>query len=299
MSYVDSRKYRGWIMRAAICWMLFLLAVPIPLAAQHVYSSPIDGCSIDGIGCLDGLSEFYVFIRTEGVPNSKGTYFYIEGDEYSQFGGNNVLSVEPHEGVVIEGGDLFSGMTLSWPVGQYTSDTLLTIRLDPLNMPLFSMLVFTKDIELYTATEDTLFLDDFIFYCSHCTGLGDDFIEWQHPDTVTALMGEQTILALPCIGNSGGGFSGTDLYAYDTYGWIDECTYCSVSIDCGPCPWDVQHVLVTISIPDGIPDGTTDRVRLIPSGPCCLDDSTAIYIRAVSEVGVEESSWGAIKRLFE
>jgi hypothetical protein len=286
-------------MRAAICWMLFLLAIPIPLNAQFVYFSPNGSCSIDGTGCLDGFSEFYVFIRAEAVLNTTGSYFYIEGDEFSQFGSNNVLSVEPHEGVVIESGDLFSGMTLSWPAGQYASDTLLTIHLDPLNMPLFSMLVFTRGIELCTASEDTLFLDDFIFYCSHCTGLGDDFIEWQHPDTIDALIGAQTVLEIPCIGHSAGGFSGTDLDVFDENGWVDECTYCSVSIDCGPCPWDVQHVLVTISIPDGITGGTTDRLRLIPSGPCCLGDSTAFYIQAVSEVSVEESSWGKIKETYK
>jgi hypothetical protein len=286
-------------MRAAICWMLFMFAIPIPLAAQYVYFSPIDGCSIDGTGCLDGFTEFYVFIRSEAVSNATGTYFYIEGDEFSQFGSSNVLSVEPHDGVVIENGDLFSGMTLSWPSGQYASDTLLTVHLDPLDMPLLSNLVFTRDLEIYTTEEDTLFLDDFTFYCSLCDGLGDSFIEWQHPDTVDALIGTQTVLDIPCIGNSGGGFSGTDLEAFDAYDWITECTYCGVSIDCGPCPWDVQHVLVTISIPDGITGGTTDRVRLIPLGPCCLDDSTAFYVQAVTEVGVEESSWGEIKGLYK
>ena len=286
-------------MRASILLMLLLFAFTIPLAAQFVYFSPTGGCSIDGNGCLDEYTVFCLFIRAEDISNTTGTYFYIEGDEFSQFGADNILSVKPHDGVVVESGDLFSGMTLSWPAGQYVSDTLLTVHLDPLDMPLLSMMVFTKDIELYTATEDTLLLDDFMFYCSLCDGLGDNIIEWMHPDTIDALIGTQTVLEIPCIGHSAGGFSGTDLEAFDTNGWIDECTDCNVSIDCGPCPWDVQHVLLTVSIPDGITGGTSSRIRMIPTGSCCLDDSTAFYIKAVTAVGVEESSWGRIKKIYE
>jgi hypothetical protein len=286
-------------MRALMFLICLLLAFPISLAAQYVYFSPTGGCSLDGNGCLDGYTVFHVFIRAEDVSNTTGAHFYVEGNEFSQFGDENILSVDPHDGVVIESGDLFSGMTLSWPAGQYVSDTLLTVDLDPLEMPLLSMAVFTKDIELYTADGDTLFPDDFVFYCSLCDGLGDNIIEWLHPDTIDVLIGTQAVIEIPCIGHSAGGFSGTDLDAFDTNGWIDECTSCGVSVDCGPCPWDVQHVLVTVSIPDGITGGTTDRIRLIPTGPCCLDDSTAFSVQAVTEVGVVESSWGKIKETYK
>jgi hypothetical protein len=290
---------RREIMKTAIYAILFLLTFPHPLLAQYVYLSPTGGCSVDGTGCMDYYAQFYLFIRAEDVSNSTGASFFIEGDEYSQLGSDNILSIEAHEGVVIESGDLFSGMTLSWPEGQYTSDTLLTIALDPDNLPALGWAVFTRDIRLYRVTGNTLYPDDFMFYCSHCYGTGEDAIWWQHPDTVTAVIGKQSLIDLPCIGESPGGFSGTDLDAFDANGWIDECTHCSVGIDCGPCPWDVQHVLVAISIPNGTEEGTTDLVRLIPSGPCCMDDSTSVYVRAVSESGTARSSWGAIKHLYK
>ncbi|UCF06560.1 MAG: hypothetical protein JSV33_05910 [bacterium] len=284
-------------MKTAIYVLLMLVAIPHPIMAQYVYLSPTGGCSIDGIGCMDGFSEFYIFIHTEVVTNAIGTSFYIEGDENSQFGIENILNVQTHEDVVIESGDLFSGITLSWPEGQYIYDTLLTVEFDPDNPPIFSWMVFTRDIELYRASGDTLHLDDFMFYCSHCTGMAEGTIWWQHPDTIKAEIGKQSVIDIPCIGNSSGGLSGTYLDAFDDLGWIDECTHCGVGIDCGPCPWDVQHVLLTISIPSDVEKGTTNKVRLIPSGPCCLDDSTSLYVTALPTIGTEKTSWGTIKKL--
>lgn len=284
-------------MKTAIYVILLLAAIPHPLTAQYVYLSPTGGCSVDGTGCMNYFPEFYIFILSEDVSDAIGAHFYIEGDEYSQFGIENILNVELHDGVVIEGGDLFSGITLSWPEGQYTSDTLLTLEFDPDNLPILSWAAFTRDIELYRADGDTLHLDDFMFYCSHCTGMAGGTIWWQHPDTVTAAIGEQSVLDLPCIGDSGGGLSGTYLDAFDLFGWVEECTFCSVGIDCGPCPWDAQHVLVTLTIPGEVEEGTTNLIRLIPSGPCCLDDSTAVYVKAISGSGTEETSWGRMKRL--
>ena len=196
---------------------------------------------------------------------------------------------------MIESGDLFSGIRLSWAEGTYVIDTLLTIKLDPDNMPLFSWRVLTKDIELYRASGESLQLDDFIFYCSHCTGLGGGTIWWQHADTLNALIGKQTLLDLPCIGNSAGGLSGTILETYDELDWISGCTHCSVSIDCGPCPWDVQNVIVHVTVPPDVDEGTIDKIRIIPAGPCCFGESTSVYVRAVPGIGTEETSWGRIK----
>jgi len=164
-------------------------------------------------------------------------------------------------------------------------------------MPLFQWMLFTKNIHLSIASGEPLLLDDFMFYCSHCTGMAGGTIWWQHADTISAAIGQQTTLDLPCIGESGGGFSGTDLEAYDELGWVDDCVHCSVPIICGACPWNITNVLVSISIPEGVEEGTVNRLRMLPIGPCCLDDSTSVYVKAIDVSGTEESSWGSIKRL--
>jgi hypothetical protein len=285
-------------MRIAIVLFLFLSAMSSSVNAQYVYLSPTGGCSVDGIDCLGWYSEFYVFLSSQGITNTVGTSFYVEGDEFSTFGPENVQSVIPHEGVVIVGGDIFSGIELSWPEGAYDSDTLLTVVLNPDNMPSFSVMVFTKNIQLFRTIGDPLALDDFVFFCSHCYGSSAS-IWWQHADTLTAVIGKQTTLDLPCQGSSTGGMSGTYLEAYDELGWVDECTHCSVGVDCAPCPWNVQHVLVTVYVPEGANVGDTSKLRVIPTGPCCWDDSTSVYVKAIDEIGTEERSWGNIKSLIK
>jgi len=278
---------------------LFIISMIFPeqAHAQYLYFSPTGHCSVDGINCWQYFSEYYVFIRFPGLSDCIGASFRLESDV---FGPEDFVSVDPHMGVIIENGDLFSGITLSWPAGHYTNDTLLTIPIE-LNEPHSSAwnVAWTREVKIFKANGDTLYLDDVRFYCSHCYGYGGDTIRWKHPDTLVATIGKQSTLDIPCIGSSAGGLSGTYLDVVEQLNWVDGCTHCGVHVECGPCPWSIQHVYVHLSVPSETSPETHNLIRLIPSGPCCMDDSTSFYVRAVPEIGVEETSWGKLKSLFK
>jgi hypothetical protein len=277
--------------------LLTLLLIPSQAAGQYLYFSPNGGCASDGVSCWVYFQTYYIFLRIPDVHDATGASFRLESEA---FGPEDFASVNAYGDVVIEGGDVFTGITLSWPSGLYDNDTLLTIPIE-LNEPhsdLYPWLIGrTRDIEIYTASGDTLQLDNFLFFCSHCHG-GGGGISWDRPDTVTAVIGEQTTIDISAIG-SADGVTGTHLDALDQLGWVSGCSHCSVTCVCAPCPWDVQHVLVHISIPSDVQDGTVDEVRLIPSGPCCLRDSTSFLVKAVAPIAVEKSSWGRMKNLFK
>jgi len=284
-------------MKLGIYILLFItMLMPGRIFGQYLYFSPTGDCSADGVGCGSYFSTYYVFINVPQIADATGASFRLESEE---FGPEDFASVDPHDGVNIESGDLFSGITLSWPTGQYSNDTLLTIPIERNEPHASSMQVaWTRDIEVYIANGDTLYMEDFLFFCSHCYGSWAS-IQWQHPDTFTAAIGKQTVLDISCVGSSGGGLTGTDLDVSDQLNWVDGCTQCGVACDCAPCPWDLQHVLVSISIPEDMSEGTVDFVQLTPSGPCCLEDSTSFFVKAISETGVEGSSWGKIKSLYK
>ena len=274
-----------------------ILLLPLQVQGQYLYFSPTGGCSVDGIGCLEMYQKFYIFISAEDTPGINGSSFRVEADEYSDFTMDNVLSVEPHDQVTIVGGDLITGMELSWPADLYGFDTLLTVTLDPDNLPWWSWSVFTRDIVLYRESNDPLSLPDFLFYCSHCYSGGGGFY-WVNPDTMIAVIGAETIIELEALGYSSGGFSGTLFDVFDELGWYQGCIDCSCWINCGMCPWDLQTVQVRINIPPEIEQGTIDRVRVIPTGPCCMSDSTFVYVIAVPDISVENAnSWGRLKSL--
>ena len=284
-------------MKTLIVMSILLCLIPCQILAQYVYFSPNGDCSVDGSGCMNYFSEFHIFILAQDVSDAIGASFFIEGYEPSDFGNEHISSIEPHDNVVIEYGDLFSGIMLSWPAGQYSTDTLLTMRIDLNNPPVLSMGVYTKDIRLYRSNGDTLHLDDFLFYCSYCSMPTSVWIDWFHQDTVMVQIGSSTEVSIDCLGHTNGfGLTGTAFNAFDQERWLNGCVDCSITCICATCPWDVTSVLVNVSVPDTVLPGTSDLLRLIPTGPCCLEDSTRLYLYAVPDVGTEKKSWGAIKR---
>jgi hypothetical protein len=43
----------------------------------------------------------------------------------------------------------------------------------------------------------------------------------------------------------------------------------------------------------------TDRVSLVPTGPCCIGENTSFAVNVVAPVAAEKSSWGAVKSKFK
>jgi hypothetical protein len=277
---------------------ILLSAVSFPvLGAQYLYFSPRPStCTVDGVDAWVGIDTYHIFLHSPDVVDGIGVSFRIESEAY---GPEDFVSVDPVDGVSVESGDLFSGIRLSLPGGQFVHDTLLTIHVElnePQSYGVWDV-AWTRDVQLYRATGDTLFLEDVLFYLTHCYQSAT-WIQWMHPDTIGAPIATTSTIDVHCFGHSLGGFSGTDLDVFDERGWLTGCSGCGVAVDCEICPWDIQIVHLHVTIPEGTPAGTADKIRIIPTGPCCLGDSTEVYVRAMPSVAVEESSWGTIKALY-
>ena len=182
-------------------WASIVLVVLLApgLHAQYAYFSPDGSCSSDGMDCMSWQTVFHIFMRDAG-PHTTGARFRLEVDGAATFGIENVGAVSPHEDVTVEEGDLFAGIELSWPDGAFAGgflDTLLTIEIDPADPPQLGLYVITRDIELYSSSAEPAILDDFMYYCSHCYQ-GGGWIEWVHPDTVDAVIGQSSVIDLAC-----------------------------------------------------------------------------------------------------
>jgi hypothetical protein len=266
-------------------------------AAQYLYFSPNAWtCSCDGVGCWRAIDTYRIILRAPDVSDAVGVSFRIESEAY---GPEDFVKVDPADGVMIESGDLFSGVRLSFPAGRFDADTLLTIHveLNAPHSPGATEVASTKDVQLHRSTGETSSLEDVVFYVSHCHDSGT-WIEWMHPDTLTAEIGEATTIAIAGIGESLGGYSGTTLDIQDELGWVTDCSPCYFSVDCGPCPWNSQIVQISLAIPSGTSEGTIDELHVVPTGPCCLSSPTTLYVRAIAAVPVRSSSWGRVKAIF-
>ena len=272
-----------------------ILFFPSTSSGQYIYFSPTGGCAVDGTDCWYFINTYFVFIDTPGINDAIGASFRLESDVY---GPEDFSAVISHENIFVQSGDLFSGITLSWPPGLYSVDTLMTISIE-LNEPHNSSwtVCVTRDIKIFKANGDTINLSDFPFECSHCYQ-SSVWVRWDHPDTMLAIIGEQTLLEIISTGYSTGGIAVGDFNISDEQGWIPSGTDCLVYCKCPPCPWDIQHIGLDVTIPSDVLVGTLSKVRIEPLGLCCMRDSSFFYIKATSKVPVENSSWGSIKSLF-
>ena len=275
---------------------IMIISTPSLVSGQYIYFSMNGDCAVDGTGCWQYANTYYIFIKAPGITDAYGASFQFESDV---FGPEDISALVPHDGVLIQSGDLHSGITLVWPPGEYSYDTLLTITTDYNEPhPVSDWLVgLTKEVQLYRVSGDPLELVDFDFICSHCyqTGL---WVSWSHPDTVVAIIGEQSEIEFDATGYSIGHWWYGEFNVSDEYGWIPSDSICHVYCYCPPCPWDIHHFVINAAIPEGVPVGATSKVRIVPIGPCCRSDSSSFYIKAESKVPIEETSWGVFKSLF-
>jgi len=204
--------------------MLLFILIPVQIQAQYVYFSPLSGCSSDGAECFSDAQEWHVFIRTEDISGVMGTHFRIDPTGYPEFSSDNILSITTNSQVTIVSGDLFTGMTLTWPTDLYSTDSLLTVTLDSDNMPSpYGTGITTRDIYLIRDSMPPIVLDDFEVHCTSCNAFWGG-IHWLNPDTLTAVIGSETTIEFVAQAYGGGpGLTGVFFYVTDEIGWYQDC----------------------------------------------------------------------------
>jgi len=257
------------------CMMQPLLPAPYPPNIKHIY---VDCPSI-----------------TDAVAVS-----FRLGSEL--IGPEDVVSATPALGVVIESGDLFSGITLSLSGSALNDFEVLSLELadNPPHQYDLSRgsYEFIHSPKIIRASGDTISLDEaWAFFC--CVDCFELHVVWGCPDTADVDIGADSAVCFRTVVTAAGMW-GCSIEVTDDRGWVTGYTPSSIWGDgCGFCAWNSGFNAIAISVPAGAEDYELSKVTIRPLDAAVAADSASFYIRAIPPVGVRESSWGAVKKLFK
>jgi hypothetical protein len=263
-----------------------------PAAGQYVYFSEAAGsCGPDGIDGWKFHSTYYVFVHAPGVRNTTGVRFRLE---LLAWGPEDIASVEPAPGVVIEEGDPLTGMTLSWPAMEPTHEPALVLTfvdLPPTQVP-DGPLAWTRDVTLYLSGDEALALDDNWTIPTHCSYTR---VFWNRPDTADVVIGRTSAVEVAGV-VSGPGYGGSYLEAADEQGWVQSVSPGFILATCGGCPWDWTTNEVSVEVPEETDQGTLSLLTVQPESFSV--QPAAVWLRAVKPIGVRRTTFGGIKALY-
>ena len=294
-----KRRQLGLI---AVKHLLFLFIALIMVGstaarAQYIYYSNRPGSC-----CLFGSSfddpNLHIYIYAPGSSEVVKAAFRLET---SVFGPEDIDSVEASPGVIIESGDLLSGIVLSFSFPQLNHQPVMSLRV--VNNPPHqsATVVFIRDARFIRADGDTLRLRDFYTYSESMIDCFDPVILWECPDTVSAEIGKTTSFQVAAAGTAFGyGFTFVDVA--DTTGWVTSWSPESIMAVCPICEWDWHTISIDLSVPESTPKGSLGTIILRGklSGTVVLPyDQERVVLRAVAPVAVKKSSWGLVKSLFK
>lgn len=256
---------------ANVCMMQPLSPAPLPQNTKHIY---VDYPSI-----------------TDAVAVS-----FRLGSEL--IGPEDVVSVTPAPGVAIGSGDLFGGITLSLS-GSALND-LEVMSLELADNPPYQhggSYEYIHSPKIIRASGDTISLEEaWAFFC--CVDCFDLYVVWGFPDTVDVNIGADSLVRSRTVVTAAG-YWGCSIEVTDDRGWVTgfDPTYIWGD-DCGFCAWDSGFNTIAISVPAGAEEYELSKVTIRPLNAAAAADSASFYVRAIPPVGVSESSWGSIKKLF-
>ena len=287
--------------RRAMCAVGILVTAAIcasPALGQYIYLGDFaNSCMMQPLSAAPHPPSIkHVYVDCPGIADAVAVSFRL-GSEL--IGPEDVVSVTPAPGVAIESGDLFSGITLSLPGSALNDFEVLSLELadNPPHQQWWNNAVI-RSPKIIRASGETIPLDEAwaFFCCSDCFDLN---VIFGCPDTVDVHIGADSLVRFRTVVTAAGMW-GCSIEVTDEHGWVTGCTPSSIWGDgCGFCAWDGGFNTIAISVPAGAGDYELSTVTIRPLSAAVAADSAKFYVRAVPHVGVRQSSWGAIKKLFE
>lgn len=286
---------RKRIVRITVSCLIAFVAALIyqPTLGQYIYYSNYPG-QCENVWPFSDSSA--VFVHAPGYSDITGARFRLDAD---YFGPEDVVYLMSIPGVIIEDGDLFQGMTLSWTPLELNHYQLL--KLSVVNDPPYQEIEFggfiIKEAVLYRVGGDSLFLDDCWTHAGHADCWYASFGCW-HPDTVDVVIGSQSTVEIKCW-ISVPGYGGTSFEITDIMDWVTDWNPKSVWHDgCGVCQWEEATVLISIMVSESTPAQTLSKLTIRPTY-AVVSDSTSFFLKAIPPISVKSDTWGGIKALFK
>lgn len=274
-------------LRVAVPAIVLMLAsvVSTARADEFVYFSESPGECTMPPTAVDG-ETFSVFVLLDEPSGVSGLSFRLETNRFTA---QNVQAVTPRPGVVIEGGNIFDGITLSVDARDFQHAPVLDIVLSGHEDVGY---VWTRDIEVERGGGGKSLSDQITVAQSYdCITTA----HWQLPGEAEVEIGGYTDVTFRAGLNTVSIPALADVRVTDTEGWVVEAEPIPVNALCGWCPWSFTDVLITVSVPNGVADDTLNEITLDMVSYESVVDSQTLTLRAVTTVPTEESTWGGVK----
>jgi hypothetical protein len=283
--------------RTPICALVVILAVAVcasPAIGQYIYlGDNANYCMMSPLFYQPNTKHIYV--ACPSITDAVAVSFRL-GSEL--IGPEDVVSAAPAAGVAVESGDLFSGITLSLSGAALNNLEVMSLELvdnPPYQYPGSWDYERIHAPKVIRASGDTISLEEsWAFFC--CVDCFDLYIVWGFPDTVDVNIGADSLVRARTVVTAAG-YWGCNIEVTDDRGWVTGYDPSYIwGDDCGFCAWDSGFNTIAITVPAGAEEYGLSKVTIkLLNGPA---QSGSFYIRAIPPVGVGESSWGAIKKLF-
>jgi hypothetical protein len=287
--------------RTVICAVGVLLAAATcasPALGQYIYLGDYaNDCMMQPLHPAPYPPSIkHIYVDCPGVTDAVAVSFRL-GSEL--IGPEDVVSATPAPGVAIESGDLFSGITLSLPGSALRDLEVLSLELvdTPPHQQSWDYEVIHSP-KIIRASGDTLCLDEAwaFFCCSDCFEL---HVIFGCPDTVDVHIGADSLVRFRTVVTAAGMW-GCSIEVTDDRGWVTGYTPSSIWGDeCGFCAWDSGFNTIAVSVPGGAEAYELSTVTIRPLSAAAAADSAKFCVRAIPPVGVRDSSWGVLKKLFK
>lgn len=286
---------KKWTAICAVGALLILAACASPALGQYIYlGDNANNCMMSPLFYQPNIKHIYV--ACPSITDAVAVSFRL-GSEL--IGPEDVVSAAPAAGVAVESGDLFSGITLSLSGAALNNLEVMSLELvdnPPYQYPGSWDYERIHSPKVIRASGDTISLEEsWAFFC--CVDCFDLYIVWGFPDTVDVNIGADSLVRARTVVTAAG-YWGCNIEVTDDRGWVTgyEPTYIWGD-DCGFCAWDSGFNTIAITVPAGAEEYGLSKVTISLLG-AAPPQSGSFYIRAIPPVGVGQSSWGAIKKLF-
>jgi hypothetical protein len=267
-----------------------------PARGQYIYlGDNADNCMMAPLYYQPNTKHIYVDcpLITDAVAVS-----FRLGSEL--IGPEDVVSAAPAPGVAVESGDLFSGITLSLSGAALNDLEVMSLELadnPPYQYPGSWDYERIHSPKVVRASGDTISLEEsWAFFC--CVDCFDLYVVWGFPDTVDVNIGADSLVRARTVVTAAG-YWGCNIEVTDERGWVTGYDPSYIwGDDCGFCAWDSGFNSIAITVPAGAEEYGLSKVSIKLLNAGAAAQSGSFYIRAIPPIGVGQSSWGAIKKLF-
>jgi hypothetical protein len=274
-------------MKKASIAILLVIALVTPASAQWIYvSDQPEVCKV--VYNFEPMT-LHVYAHA-GSETTIGASFRIES---ANIGPEDVISVTPSSGVTILSGNLFDGLTLSWPPHTLDHEPVLTLEVGTgfVGIATSTDIVFWQPTGSHPGESTATFVGSMFPHCF------TPWAGWQVADTCGVGIDGITEFTIKAIVFTESSYGGT-LSVVDNEGWVTGLSSSAIPNACWECPWQWGVIDIIVAVPDTVAPQTLNTIVLQCTHVGNLLDEVNVVLRALEPVATETTSFGKLKAMY-